>query len=217
MPILIMQYNWRIWQFFSNAGQNYCAGSRTFVHEKIYDQFLAKSVALAQQRIVGNPFDSNTQQGPQISKQQFNRVMKYIQSGKAQGAKMECGGEQVGKDGFFIQPTVFSNVNDDMEIATDEIFGPVMPVFKFHNDDEVIKRANNTTFGLSAGVLTKDLTRALTFVKRLEAGSVWVNDYYAITSQSPFGGFKQSGHGRELGKTGLESYYEVKTVSIKLI
>jgi len=202
---------------FGNAAQNCCAASRTFVHEKIYDQFVAKSVELAQKRKVGDPFDAETEQGPQISKPQFKKIMDYIQSGKSEGAKLECGGEQIGKDGFFIQPTVFSGVKDDMKIALEEIFGPVMAVLKFNDYDEVIKRANDTTFGLAAGVITKDLTRALSFVKRLQAGSVWVNDYDAVANQAPFGGYKQSGHGRELGKVGLESYYEVKTVSIKLM
>ncbi|CAF1319898.1 unnamed protein product, partial [Didymodactylos carnosus] len=202
---------------FANAAQSCCAGSRTFVHEKIYDKFISKSVELATKRVVGDPFDTKTQQGPQINNSQFKKIMNYIESGKKQGAKLECGGERVGKNGFFIQPTVFSNVKDDMEIATDEIFGPVMSIFKFHDYDEVLKRANETTFGLAAGVITKDVTRAFKFVNELLAGSVWVNDYDAITNQSPFGGYKQSGHGRELGSYGLREYYEVKTVAIKLV
>ncbi|CAF1486874.1 unnamed protein product [Didymodactylos carnosus] len=143
--------------------------------------------------------------------------MKYIESGKKQGAKLEFGGERVGKNGFFIQPTVFSNVKDDMDIATDEIFGPVMSILKYHDYDEVIKRANDTPFGLAAGVVTKDITRAMKFVAQLQVGTVWVNDYDAVINQLPFGGYKQSGHGRELGSYGLQEYYEIKTVVIKLI
>jgi len=141
----------------------------------------------------------------------------YIESGKKGGAKLECGGERSGDKGYFIKPTVFSGVKDDMKIAREEIFGPVMSVLKFDSYDEVIKRANDTTFGLGAGVLTKDITRGITFANRLQAGSVWVNDYDLVCNQAPFGGFKQSGHGRELGKYGLEGYCEIKTVVIKLV
>ncbi|CAF1396746.1 unnamed protein product [Adineta steineri] len=202
---------------FHNAAQNCIAASRTFVHSKIYDEFIAKSVALAKKRIVGDPFDPATQQGPQINKSQFKRILNYIESGKKAGAKLECGGEKANDKGYFIKPTVFSNVKDDMEIAREEIFGPVMSIFKFDSYDEVIERANATNFGLVAGVLTKDLTRALKFVQELQAGSVWVNTYAAMKAQAPFGGFKQSGQGREFGKYGLEPYYEVKTVAIKLL
>jgi len=148
---------------------------------------------------------------------QFKKILKYIESGKKEGAKLECGGEKANDKGYFITPTVFSGVKDDMEIAREEIFGPVMSVLKFDSYDEVIERANATHFGLAAGVITKDLTRALQFVQQLHAGSVWVNDYDMVHNQAPFGGFKQSGHGRELGKYGLEAYYEVKTVAIKLV
>ncbi|CAF1614210.1 unnamed protein product [Adineta ricciae] len=202
---------------FHNAAQNCIAASRTFVHSKIYDQFINKSVALAKMRVVGDPFDDNTQQGPQISKQQFDRILKYIELGRKAGAKLECGGTKANDQGYFIQPAVFSGVKDDMEIARDEIFGPVMSVLKFDSYDEVIERANATPFGLVAGVITKDLTRALKFVQELQAGSVWVNTYGAMKFQAPFGGFKQSGQGRELGKYGLEPYYEVKTVAMKLL
>ncbi|CAF1270235.1 unnamed protein product [Rotaria sordida] len=202
---------------FGNAAQRCTAASRTFVHSKIYDEFVARSIELAKKRVVGDPFDSSTEQGPQITAEQFERILGYIESGKKDGAKLECGGERVGKKGYFIKPTVFTNVKDDMKIAREEIFGPVMSILKFDSYEEVIKRANNTTFGLAASVVTKDLTRALTFAQRLQAGSVWVNDYDAVCNQAPFGGYKQSGHGRELGRYGLEEYYEVKTVVIKLI
>ncbi|UJR11095.1 hypothetical protein I4U23_015277 [Adineta vaga] len=175
----------------------YCA-SRTFVHSKIYDEFIEKSVALAKMRVVGDPFDDNTQQGPQISKHQFDRILKYIELGKKPGAKLQCGGRKANDQGYFIQPTIFSDAKDDMEIARDEIFGPIMSVLKFDSYDEVIERANATTFGLVAGVITKDLTRALKFVQELQAGSVWVNTYGAMKFQAPFGGFKQYG---------LEPYY----------
>ena len=202
---------------FNNAGQNCAAASRTFVHAKIYDEFVARSVEFAQNRIVGDPFDPMTEQGPQINNTQFQKILHYIESGRKSGAKLECGGGRIGDKGYFIQPTVFSNVTDDMQIAREEIFGPIMSILKFDSYEEVLQRANRTCYGLCAGIITKDITRSLTFAQQLQAGSVWINDYDAIYSQAPFGGFKQSGHGRELGRYSLEGYYEVKTVVVKLI
>ncbi|CAF1358008.1 unnamed protein product [Adineta steineri] len=202
---------------FFNAAQCCTAASRTFVHAKIYDQFIAKSVELATKRVVGDPFHPTTEQGPQINDTQFEKILGYIEHGKKDGAKLECGGEQHGDKGYFIKPTIFSGVKDDMKIAREEIFGPVMSILKFDSDDEAIKRANDSTFGLAAGVITKDLTRGLTYANRLQAGSVWVNSFHEVSVQAPFGGYKQSGHGRELGKNGLEGYYEVKTVVVKLV
>ncbi|CAF2970156.1 unnamed protein product [Rotaria sp. Silwood2] len=214
--------------FFTHAAQVCFAASRVFVHSKIYDQFVSKSVELAKKRVVGDPFDSKTEQGPQvypkdihsgvqiINSTQCESILQYIQSGKEAGAKLECGGERIGDKGYFIQPTIFSDVKDDMKIAREEIFGPVMSIFKFDSYDEAIKRANDTHYGLAAGVITKDLARAFQFIEQLQAGSVWVNQYSTLQFQAPFGGFKQSGHGRELGRNGLEEYYEVKTVSIKI-
>ncbi|UJR18208.1 hypothetical protein I4U23_005109 [Adineta vaga] len=202
---------------YFNAAQCCCAGSRTFVHSKIYDQFVAKCVEYAQKRVVGDPYDKNTEQGPQISEEQFNKILGYIESGKEEGAKLQCGGKRANNTGYFVQPTVFSDVKDNMKIAREEIFGPVMSLLKFDSYDEVIERANASDFGLAAGIVTKDLTRALTLIKQLRSGTVWVNDYNTFWNQAPFGGFKESGHGRELGKYGLEAYYEVKTVGIKLI
>ncbi|CAF0923489.1 unnamed protein product [Rotaria sordida] len=201
---------------FMHAAQVCVAASRIFVHSKIYDEFVSKSVELAKKRVLGNPFDSKTQQGPQINNTQCETILQYIKSGKESGAKLECGGERFGDKGYFIQPTIFSDVKDDMKIAREEIFGPVMSIFKFDSYDEVIKRANDTEYGLAAGVITKDLSRALQFVEQLQAGSVWVNQYGGLQFQAPFGGFKQSGQGREFGRYGLEEYYEVKTVSIKI-
>jgi len=201
---------------FANHGQNCCAGSRTFVQEGIYDAFVSRAVELARKRTVGNPFDENTLQGPQVDDENFERVLAYIESGKKEGAKLEFGGKRWGDVGFFIEPTVFSNVTDDMKIASEEIFGPVQSILKFKTLDEVIERANETTYGLAAGIVTQSLDSALTFANAVEAGSVWVNCYDAVVPQAPFGGFKQSGHGRELGEDALELYLETKTISIKL-
>ncbi|XP_033364703.1 aldehyde dehydrogenase X, mitochondrial isoform X2 [Bombus vosnesenskii] len=201
---------------FANHGQNCCAGSRTFVHAKIYDQFVACAKQLALKTKVGDPFDAETQQGPQVDREMFDKVLGLIKSGKEEGAVLEVGGERHGNVGYFIKPTVFSNVTDDMRIAKEEIFGPVQSILKFETMDEVIERANNTNYGLAAGVLSKDIDKALTFAQAVQAGSVWVNCYDAITPQTPFGGFKQSGIGRELGAEGLKEYLETKTISIKV-
>ncbi|XP_077286091.1 retinal dehydrogenase 2 [Arctopsyche grandis] len=201
---------------FANHGQNCCAGSRTFVHEKIYDEFVKKATLKAEQKKVGDPFDSNTEQGPQIDERMMNRVLQYIQSGKSEGAKLETGGARIGNKGFFVQPTVFSNVADNMTIAKEEIFGPVQTILKFSSLEEVIDRANSSNYGLAAGVVTKNLNTALTFAKSVDAGSVWVNCYDYVVPQAPFGGFKQSGKGRELGEDSLKEYLEVKTITIKV-
>ena len=201
---------------FTNHGQICCAGSRTFVQSKIYDEFVAHAKQLALKTKLGDPFDPEVQQGPQIDEQMLNKVLGLIKSGKEQGAVLETGGERLGNVGYFVKPTVFSNVTDDMRIAKEEIFGPVQSILKFETMDEVIERANNTEYGLAAGVLTNDINKALTFAEAVQSGSVWVNCYNALTPQTPFGGFKQSGIGREMGPDGLEEYLETKTVSIKI-
>ncbi|XP_074059652.1 aldehyde dehydrogenase X, mitochondrial isoform X2 [Macrotis lagotis] len=201
---------------FFNMGQCCCAGSRTFVEDSIYDEFLERTVEKAKQRKVGNPFELDTQQGPQVDKEQFEKILSYIQVGQKEGAKLMCGGERFGEKGFFIKPTVFGNVQDSMRIAKEEIFGPVQPVFKFKKISEVIERANDTKYGLAAAVFTKDLDKAMYLTQGLQAGTVWVNTYNIVTCHTPFGGFKESGNGRELGEDGLKEYVEVKTVTIKI-
>ena len=201
---------------FFNHGQCCCAGSRVFVEEKIYDEFVEKSGARARNRTVGDPFDPKTEQGPQVDDAQFDKVMGYIQSGKDDGARLVCGGERVGNRGYFIQPTVFSDVSDDMTIAREEIFGPVMSIIPFKSVDEVVARANRTTYGLAAAVWTRDIGKAYAIANSVRAGTVWVNCYNVLDTRAPFGGFKQSGIGRELGEYGLQQYTEVKTVTVKL-
>lgn len=201
---------------FSNHGQSCCAGSRTFVQAKIYDEFVKVAKELAMKKKVGDPFDPTTHQGPQIDQEIFDKVLGYIKSGKEEGATVETGGEREGNVGFFIKPTVISNVKDNMKIAKEEIFGPVQSILKFNTIEEVIERANNTSYGLAAGVITNDINKALQFSQAVEAGSVWVNCYDAVTAQTPFGGYKKSGIGRELGEDGLEGYLETKTISIKV-
>jgi aldehyde dehydrogenase (NAD+) len=201
---------------FFNHGQCCCAGSRVFVEEKVYDRFVEKSGARARKRTVGDPFDPQTEQGPQVDQAQFDKVMSYIDSGRSEGARLVCGGERVGNRGYFIQPTVFSDVQDDMKIAREEIFGPVMSVIPFKSVDEVIARANRTTYGLAAAVWTRDIGKAHAISNSVRAGTVWVNCYNVLDIRAPFGGFKQSGIGREGGEYGLQQYTEVKTVIVKL-
>jgi len=201
---------------FFNQGQCCSASSRIFVHEKIYDEFVKRAGERAKKTVVGNPLDSKTEQGPQVNKEQFDKIHGYIASGQQQGAKLVCGGKTVGKEGFFIEPTVFADVKDDMSIAQEEIFGPVMSIIKCTDLGDVIRRANKSTYGLAAGIVTKDITTALTFAHAVRAGTVWVNCWNAFSAATPFGGFKQSGIGRELGEYCLRMYTEVKTVAIKL-
>uniref|UniRef100_A0A8C7LHL4 Aldehyde dehydrogenase 1 family, member A2 n=1 Tax=Oncorhynchus kisutch TaxID=8019 RepID=A0A8C7LHL4_ONCKI len=201
---------------FFNAGQCCTAGSRIFVEEPIYEEFVRRSVERAKRRTVGSPFDPTTEQGPQISQEQQSRVLEFIQSGISEGARLECGGKALGLKGFFIEPTVFSNVKDDMRIAKEEIFGPVQQIMKFKTIDEVIERANNTEYGLVAAVFTSDITKAMTISTAMQAGTVWINCFNALSMQCPFGGYKMSGNGRELGDCGLKEYSEVKTITIKI-
>jgi len=201
---------------FFNQGQCCCAGSRIFVEASIYDEFVAKSVARAKNRTVGDPFDTNNEQGPQIDEEQMNKILSLIDSGKKDGAKLLTGGGRVGNNGYFIQPTVFADVKDNMKIAEEEIFGPVMQIFKFNTMEELLDRANNTIYGLAAAVFTKDLDKAMHVSQGIRAGTIWVNCYDVLMAQAPFGGFKMSGNGRELGEYGLQAYSEIKTVTIKV-
>jgi acyl-CoA reductase-like NAD-dependent aldehyde dehydrogenase len=201
---------------FFNQGQCCCAGSRIFVEESIYDEFVRRSVERAKKRSVGDPWDKSNEQGPQVDQAQFDKIMDLIDSGKKEGAKLEYGGNRVGDKGFFVQPTVFTGVTDNMRIAQEEIFGPVMQIMKFKTDAEVIERANKSRYGLAAGIFTTNLDRALTLSQGLQAGSVWVNCHNVFLVQSPFGGFKESGIGRELSEYALHEYTEVKTITIKL-
>ncbi|XP_041517138.1 aldehyde dehydrogenase, cytosolic 1 [Microtus oregoni] len=201
---------------FFHQGQLCIAASRLFVEESIYDEFVKRSVERAKKYVLGNPLNPGINQGPQIDKEQQNKILDLIESGKKEGAKLECGGGRWGNKGFFVQPTVFSNVTDEMRIAKEEIFGPVQQIMKFKSIDDVIKRANNTSYGLAAGVFTKDLDKALTVSSALQAGLVWVNCYLAMAVQCPFGGFKMSGNGRELGEHGMYEYTELKTVAMKI-
>ena len=201
---------------FFNQGQCCCAGSRIFVEESIYDEFVKRSVERAKARRVGDPWDKSSDQGPQVDQAQFDKIMGLIESGKKEGAKLECGGNRVGDKGFFVEPTVFTNVNDEMTIAKEEIFGPVMQIMKFKTIDEVIERSNRSLYGLAAAIFTKNLDNALMLAQGLQAGSVWINCHNVFLVQSPFGGFKESGIGRELSEYALHEYTEVKNITIRI-
>lgn len=208
--------SWVNFGIYFNHGQCCCAGSRVYVQEGIYDKFMARFKERAQQNVVGDPFGKETFQGPQVSKIQFDRIMGYIEHGKQDGATVETGGTRVGDKGFYIAPTIFSDVREDMKIVKEEIFGPVCTVSKFKTKEEAIKYANNSNYGLAAAIHTKDLNTAIEVSNALKAGTVWVNQYNMLDPQLPFGGFKESGIGRELGEAALENYMQVKTVSIRL-
>jgi aldehyde dehydrogenase (NAD+) len=201
---------------FFNQGQCCCAGSRVFVEDKIYDSFVERSVARARERVVGDPLDRKTEQGPQVDREQMDKILGYVESGKREGAKLLCGGGQVGERGYFVEPTVFVDVKDEMKIAQEEIFGPVMSIMKFSDIDELTERANKSIYGLAAAVWTRDIGKAHHVANNVRAGTVWVNCYDVFDAAAPFGGFKQSGVGRELGEYGLQQYSEIKTVTVKL-
>ncbi|MBS1890039.1 MAG: aldehyde dehydrogenase family protein [Actinobacteria bacterium] len=200
---------------FNNAGQSCIAGSRTFVHEAIYDEFVKRAIAVAKGIKVGDPLNKETNQGPQVSKEQFDRVMGYIKKGQEEGAVIVTGGKRVGEKGFFIEPTIFIDVKDNMTIAREEIFGPVMCILKFKSEEEAITRANSSQYGLGAGIVTESVERAMRVMTQLKAGTVYVNCYDWQDTTTPFGGYKDSGVGRELGEDGLNTYLETKTIILK--
>uniref|UniRef100_A0A674EG96 Retinaldehyde dehydrogenase 3 n=2 Tax=Salmo trutta TaxID=8032 RepID=A0A674EG96_SALTR len=201
---------------FFNQGQCCTAASRVFVEEQIYEEFVRRSVESAKSIVIGDPLDPRTSHGPQIDQKQFDKILELIDSGKKEGAKLECGGVAMDDTGLYIQPTVFSHVKDHMRIAKEEIFGPVQCIFRFKSQQEAIERANSTEYGLASAVFTRNLDRALSVSATLETGTVWVNCYNALHAQAPFGGYKMSGNGRELGEYALAEYSEVKAVTIKL-
>lgn len=199
---------------FFNNGQCCIASSRVYVQEGIYEKFIARAAERALTHKLADPQQTGTGQGPLVDKIQFDKVLGYIEAGKAEGARCVTGGERHGDTGFFIKPTVFADVTDDMKIAREEIFGPVMSIFKFKTEAEGIKRANATEYGLGAGVITENTARAIRVSNQLRAGTVYVNCYNVFDSAAPFGGYKISGIGRELGEYGLAAYTEVKTVIV---
>ncbi|KAF5319776.1 hypothetical protein D9611_012889 [Ephemerocybe angulata] len=208
--------DWTTHGIFWNHGQACCAGSRIFVQAGIYDEFLKRFTEKAKAIKVGDPFGAGVDQGPQVSQIQYDRIMGYIESGKTEGATCHTGGSRVGTEGYFIEPTIFTNVKPDMKIVQEEIFGPVGVVIKFEDEADVLRQANDTTYGLAAAVFSQDINRALSTAHKLQAGTAWVNCANQLHANVPFGGFKQSGIGRELGEYALHNYTNVKAVHVNL-
>ena len=201
---------------YFNQGQCCCAGSRLYVEQKVYDEVVDRIADKNKSTKIGDPFDPETQQGPQVDKDQFDKILKYVEYGKQDGAKCVTGGKRHGSQGYFIEPTLFAGVTDEMRISREEIFGPVMSALKFKSVDEIIHRSNDTNFGLAAAVWTRDVAKAHRYAKEVRAGTVWINCYDVFDAAAPFGGFKESGLGRELGEAGLDNYTESKTVTVSL-
>jgi aldehyde dehydrogenase (NAD+) len=202
---------------FYNKGEVCAAGSRIFVEKSVYDQVSEGIAKKAAGMTIGDPRDKGTRMGPVVSKAQLDTVMSYIESGKKDGAKLLAGGVKgTQAKGFFVQPTVFGGATNQMKIAREEIFGPVATLIPFEDFDDVVKQANDTFYGLAAGIWSKDIKKALRAAKAVKAGTVWVNTYNLYDPGLPFGGFKQSGFGRELGKHALDGYTEVKSVWVDL-
>lgn len=201
---------------YFNQGQCCCAGSRLFVEDSIHDEFVERLLEKNKTRRLGDPFDPETEQGPQVDQAQFDKILDYIDYGKKDGAKCRSGGDRAGDRGYYIEPTLFTGVTDEMRIAREEIFGPVMSVLKFKGMDEIVRRANDTYFGLAAAVWSRDIGKAHHLAAKVKAGTVWVNCYDVFDAGAPFGGFKMSGLGRELGEAGLQAYTETKTVTVAL-
>jgi aldehyde dehydrogenase (NAD+) len=204
-----------------NMGQCCCASSRIYIHESIQDEFVKKVTEMAKRLRTKGDTTSETDMpacdlGPQVDKIQFDKVLGYIESGKKEGAKCVLGGGRIGDKGYFVQPTVFTGVTDDMKIAKEEIFGPVMQLLTFKTLDEAIQRANKTHFGLAAGICTRDTGTALAAASELDAGTVWINCYDNFDMAAPFGGFKQSGWGRDKSEYALENFTEVKCVMMPM-
>lgn len=199
-----------------NQGQVCCAGSRLFIQKKSYDNVVADLASLAQKIKQGAGIDPTIQMGPLVSQDQLETVSSYIEKGREEGAEVVAGGVYGHGDGYFVAPTIFANVNDNMTIAKEEIFGPVVAAMPFEDLDDVIRRANHSEYGLAAGLWTQDLKKAHYVANELKAGTVWVNCYNAFDAAAPFGGYKQSGIGREMGSYALENYTEVKNVWINL-
>ncbi len=203
-----------------NQGQVCCAGSRAFVHEDIYDRFVEEAVAAFNKVKVGLPWNPDTQMGSQVNEQQLEKILSYVEIGKAEGAKVACGGSRITDNGLdkgaFVKPTILTEVNNKMRVAQEEIFGPVVCIIKFKTEEEAIRMANDSEYGLGGAVWTKDLNRAFRVARGVETGRVWVNNYNNVPVHAPFGGYKKSGIGRETHKMMLDHYSQKKNIFISL-
>ncbi|SHI20723.1 aldehyde dehydrogenase family protein [Sporanaerobacter acetigenes] len=212
--------DYALFSIFTGQGQVCVAGSRLLLQESIYDKFIYKLVERAQKIRVGNGKDKNTEMGPLISEAHMNKVLNYIEIGKNQGATLVCGGNRILdgelQRGFFVEPTIFINTTPNMRIVQEEIFGPVLVVQKFRDEEEAIYLANKTNYGLAGAVFTNDISKAHRVIKKLRAGITWINTYHTTFNEGPWGGYKQSGIGRGLGTFGYEAYTEVKQININM-
>ncbi|WP_375174123.1 betaine-aldehyde dehydrogenase [Pseudooceanicola sp.] len=201
---------------FYSSGQVCSNGTRVFVHSAIKERFLTRLTERLSTAVIGDPMEEETSFGPMVSQRQMDIVLAYIETGLTEGARLVTGGKRIDRDGFYIEPTVFADVRDDMTIAREEIFGPVLSVLDYDDEEEVIARANATEFGLSAGVFTRDLSRAHRVIGRLQAGTCFINSYNDAPVEAPFGGVKASGVGRENSKAAIEHYSQLKTVYVRM-
>lgn len=201
---------------FFNSGEVCCAGSRIYVQDTIYDKFLAGFKARAEANKVGDPFEADIFQGAQTSKMQLDKILEYVEIGKEDGATLISGGHRLDRPGYFVAPTVFADIREDMRVVKEEIFGPIVTISKFSTVDEVVELANDSDYGLAAGIHTEDLNKALDVSNRLSAGTIWINTYNNFHEAVPFGGFGQSGIGREMGEQALDNYTQTKAVRIAI-
>lgn len=197
---------------YTNKGEICVAGSRIYVQEGIYDAFVKKATEMAKKSVVGDPFNPRVHQGPQIDKEQYEKILKYIDIGKREGATLVTGGKPCGENGYYIEPTIFTDVKEEMSIAQEEIFGPVMALMKFKTVEEAIQKANSTRYGLAAGIVTKNIDIANTVSRSIRAGAIWINCYLGFDPDVPFGGYKMSGFGKDMGMDALEKYLHTKAV-----
>jgi (Z)-2-((N-methylformamido)methylene)-5-hydroxybutyrolactone dehydrogenase len=205
---------------FAATGQTCIAGSRALIHRPIYEEFVDRLLELARTARMGDPLEATTQVGPVTTQPQYQKVLDYLRIAKEEGAVCRLGGGPATRpecgSGWFVEPTIFTDVRPDMRIANEEVFGPVLSVIPFEDEDEAVRIANGTVYGLAAGVWTTSIRRALTMSERLEAGTVWVNTYRAVSYMSPFGGYKRSGIGRESGVEAIREYLQTKSVWIDI-
>jgi phenylacetaldehyde dehydrogenase len=201
---------------FFNHGQACCAGSRLYVESKDFDNVLEGVTKHAESIKLGSGLDPETEMGPLVSQEQLERVTGFFDSGREEGATFTTGGSRQGDAGYFVKPTVLTDTNPNMRVEAEEIFGPVVTVAPFKDLDEILPTANRTTYGLAAGIWTKDISKAHRLAKQLRAGTVWINCYNVFDAALPFGGYKESGWGREMGHEVLENYLEVKSVTVQL-
>ena len=201
---------------FFNQGQCCCAGSRLYVEENVYEEVLEGVIRKAEKIHLGNGMDPNTEMGPLVSKEQFDRVNGFMSAASDEGAQIATGGSKSFDKGYFFKPTVITNTRPDMKVVCEEIFGPVLTVTPFKNMEDLVNQANNTPYGLAAGIWTSDLKKAHQLSAQIKAGTTWINCYNIFDAALPFGGYKESGWGREMGKDAINLYTETKSVCLTL-